>query len=51
MVVGVGLGLLDSPATAQLRGGELKLEWQGGANPVMMTGETAMVYQGEIEYE
>jgi diaminopimelate epimerase len=51
MVAGVRLGLLDTSATAVLRGGELKLEWQGGANPVMMTGETAMVYQGEIEYE
>ena len=51
MVVGVRLDLLDSPATAKLGGGELKLEWQGDANPVMMTGETAMVYQGEIEYE
>jgi len=51
MVSGVRLGLLDSPATALLIGGELKLEWQGDENPVMMTGETAMVYQGEIEYE
>ena len=42
---------LESPATAILSGGELKLEWQGGANPVMMTGDTAMVYRGEIEYE
>jgi len=51
MVAGVRLGLLDNSATAVLRGGELKLEWQGDANPVMMTGETAMVYQGEIEYD
>ena len=51
MVAGVQLDLLDSPATAILTGGELKLEWHGDANPVMMTGETAMVYQGEIEYE
>jgi diaminopimelate epimerase len=51
MVTAVRLGLLDSPATAMLTGGELKLEWQGDENPVMMTGETAMVYQGEIEYE
>ncbi len=51
MVAGVQLGLLESPATAILSGGELKLEWQGGVNPVMMTGETAMVYRGEIEYE
>ena len=51
MVVGVRLDLLDSSATAVLQGGELKLEWQGDANPVMMTGETAMVYHGEIEYD
>ncbi|MCP4766818.1 MAG: diaminopimelate epimerase [Gammaproteobacteria bacterium] len=51
MVAGVQLDLLESPATAILAGGELKLEWQGDANPVMMTGETAMVYRGEIEYE
>jgi diaminopimelate epimerase len=51
MVAGVQLDLLDSPANAKLTGGELKLEWHGDANPVMMTGETAMVYQGEIEYE
>jgi diaminopimelate epimerase len=51
MVAGVKLDLLDSPATAILRGGELNLEWQGDENPVMMTGETAMVYHGEIEYD
>jgi len=51
MVAGVQLGLLESSSSATLLGGELNLEWQGGANPVMMTGETAMVYQGEIEYE
>ena len=51
MVAGVRLGLLDPKAIAILRGGELKLEWQGDANPVMMTGETAMVYLGEIEYD
>ncbi len=51
MVAGVQLGLLEPVAKAKLLGGELKLEWQGDANPVMMTGETAMVYQGEIDYE
>ena len=47
----IRLGLLNPVAKAILLGGELKLEWQGDANPVMMTGETAMVYQGEIDYE
>ena len=51
MVVAVQLDLLDTSATAKLSGGELKLEWQGTSNPVMMTGDTAMVYQGEIDYE
>ena len=51
MVAGVMLELLEPTATAILAGGELNLEWQGDANPVMMTGETAMVYHGEIEYE
>ena len=45
------LDILDNRAIAHLRGGDLNLEWQGEENPVMMTGETAMVFQGEIEYE
>ena len=51
MVAAVQLNMLENTALAILSGGELNLEWQGGTNPVMMTGETAMVYQGEIEYE
>ncbi|MCP4188004.1 MAG: diaminopimelate epimerase [Gammaproteobacteria bacterium] len=50
-IAGYRLGLLDGESSAKLRGGELKLEWQGEGNPVMMTGETAMVFQGDIEYE
>jgi diaminopimelate epimerase len=49
MVAGRRLGLLSATATAELRGGELKLEWQGEANPVMMTGDTAKVFEGEID--
>jgi diaminopimelate epimerase len=49
LVAGQRLELLGQQATARLRGGELKLEWQGGENPVMMTGETAMVFEGKIE--
>ncbi len=51
MVAGVQLNLLDPHATAVLLGGDLNLEWQGESNPVMMTGDTAMVYQGQIDYE
>ncbi len=51
MVAGLRLGLLGQQANALLRGGELKLEWQGEANPVMMTGDTAKVFEGEIDYD
>ena len=48
MAAGRQLGLLDDNATASLSGGNLELNWQGTGKPVMMTGETAMVYEGEI---
>ncbi|MCH7881555.1 MAG: diaminopimelate epimerase [Proteobacteria bacterium] len=51
MVAGHRLGLLDNQAQAHLPGGQLKLEWQGDENPVMMTGETTMVFEGEISNE
>ena len=50
-VAGCALGILDKQAVASLAGGELNLEWQGEGKPVMMTGDTAMVFEGEIEYE
>ena len=49
MAVGRVLELLDRQAIASLPGGELQLDWQGEGKPVMMTGSTEMVYQGEIE--
>jgi len=48
---GQRLGLLGQQAQAHLLGGDLKLEWQGEGNPVMMTGETAMAFHGEINNE
>lgn len=51
MVAAVKLGQLDNQAKASLRGGELNLEWQGDGKPVMMTGETALMFEGEIDYE
>lgn len=49
MAVGRVLELLDRQAIASLPGGELQLDWQGEGKPVIMTGSTEMVYQGEIE--
>jgi diaminopimelate epimerase len=48
---GQRLGLLDQQVQAHLLGGDLKLEWQGEGNPVMMTGETVMAFHGEINNE
>lgn len=48
MVAGNQSGFLHFQATAQLPGGLLKLGWQGEGKPVIMTGSTAMVYEGEI---
>ena len=50
-IAGCALGLLDNKASAALCGGELNLEWQGEGNPVMMTGDTTLVFEGDIEYE
>lgn len=49
MAVGRVLDLLDTQAKATLTGGELQLDWQGEGKPVMMTGNTEMVYEGEIK--
>ncbi len=49
MAAAVQLDLLDTNATAHLTGGQLQLNWQGEGQPVMMTGSTAQVYEGEIK--
>lgn len=48
---GQRLGLLGRQAQAHLLGGDLKLEWKGEGNPVMMTGDTVMAFHGEINNE
>ncbi|MDJ0834124.1 MAG: diaminopimelate epimerase [Gammaproteobacteria bacterium] len=49
MVAGVMRGKLNHHASAQLLGGELQLDWPGEGQPVMMSGDTALVYEGEID--
>ncbi len=48
MAAAIQLDLIDSNATAHLTGGQLQLSWQGEGQPVMMSGSTAQVYEGEI---
>ncbi len=47
MVVGIRLGLLDSPVSVATRGGTLTIAWDGGQSPVFMTGPAESVFEGE----
>ena len=49
VVAGIRRGLLESPVRVATRGGELAISWNGGANPVHMTGPAATVFSAEIE--
>jgi diaminopimelate epimerase len=42
-------GLLDQQVKANLRGGSLTIEWRGEGQPVIMTGPTATVFEGQIQ--
>jgi diaminopimelate epimerase len=47
-VAGVLNGLSENEVLIHLTGGDLELKWQGGSEPVIMTGGAVEVYQGEI---
>ncbi|MGB7541342.1 MAG: diaminopimelate epimerase [Burkholderiales bacterium] len=51
VVAGIQLGLLDESVRVATRGGDLTIRWQGGDNPVWMTGPAVAVFEGEIELE
>ena len=48
MVSGIIRDLLDASVTVSLPGGKLQISWAGTDNPVLMTGPTAVVYEGTI---
>ncbi len=50
VVIGQHQALLDSKVTVQLPGGELEVEWQGGENPIYLTGSAVWVYDGLINH-
>lgn len=41
-------GLLDDKVTVSLPGGDLSITWQGGNEPVWMTGPATHVFEGQI---
>jgi len=47
-VTGIQWGNLASPVAVAMRGGELSIRWDGGSNPVLMTGPAVTVFEGEI---
>jgi len=51
VVAGIRRELLDGEVTVTTRGGDLKIRWLGQGHPVMMTGDAARVFDGEIEIE
>jgi diaminopimelate epimerase len=49
VVSGIQLGLLQSPVLVNTRGGKLQISWAGETQPVMMTGDAEIVFDGQIE--
>ncbi|WPO99795.1 diaminopimelate epimerase [Pseudomonas sp. HR96] len=47
-VAAISQGWMDSPATIDLPGGRLTIEWRGPGQPVMMTGPAVRVYEGQV---
>ncbi|MEM1155384.1 MAG: diaminopimelate epimerase [Pseudomonadota bacterium] len=48
VVYGVIQGWLSDLVTVELPGGKLSISWAGRGNPVIMTGPTAVVFEGSI---
>jgi len=49
VAAGIALDLLDSPVEVNMRGGRLKIAWNGEGTPLRMTGPATKVFKGEIE--
>lgn len=49
VVTGINLGLLESMVKVSFRGGDLIVRWEGGTEPVWMTGPAVTVFDGEID--
>lgn len=50
VVAGRLWGKLNQSVNVRVRGGTLKIEWQGEGEPVWMTGPAETVFSGEIEW-
>ena len=50
-IYGIRRRLLDPRVRVSARGGDLTISWEGGDNPVWMTGPAVAVFEGEIEID
>ncbi|QIB65260.1 diaminopimelate epimerase [Kineobactrum salinum] len=48
VVYGISRGWLQGVVTVHLPGGKLEIAWAGAGHPVVMTGPTAVVFEGSI---
>jgi diaminopimelate epimerase len=51
VVHGISRGWLQDPVTVVLPGGKLSISWAGEGRPVIMTGPTAVVFEGTIKIQ
>lgn len=51
VVAGIARGLLDSHVDVKTRGGILSISWQGGNQPVWLTGPAVSVFEAELILE
>jgi len=49
VVVGRRRGLLDEEVRVRVRGGELRVNWEGVGRPVWLTGPAAVSFEGRVE--
>ncbi len=48
-VIGISRGLLNSEVRVAMRGGNLRIRWEGENQPVWMTGPAVSVFEGTID--
>ncbi len=47
VAIGIHSGVLESPVSVSLTGGQLDIEYDGGNSPILMTGPAVAVFEGK----